>query len=211
MKKNLPKKLKIGSMIYDVVFPAIFPASPEHQGMYKNHTGTIEIVETGNYRKNWKILMHEVIHAIDHIYCNGSLNEFETELVSSAVISLAIDNDFPIFKDYSSLPQSVRMFSHHYDVVEAYDFPETMSTSSYMDFEKSIIYFADPKVNKFSSHYMKLQLIYNCVKIIPVNIFGVDYQYEAMEDFPVCQFSNGLLETFSNYDFETALRKVYDK
>jgi hypothetical protein len=205
---NFPKKLKIGSMTYNIVFPAIFPTKPGYRGMHKGHSGIIEVVDTDNEKLNWKILMHELIHAIDFVFCDRFFNEFETELISNVVISLAIDNK-SLFSS-NKIPKNVRIFGISYDVVENYEFPESQDTAAYIDHGNNVIYLGDPKAFNMSQDYLKLQFFYCVTEIIPVSIFS-NYDEKLSNEFPVSQFSNGLLEVFKDYNFEKALKEVFLK
>jgi hypothetical protein len=208
MNVAFPKKVKVGSITYDIIFPSDFPAAPSYRGFHKAHCGIIEICDTNNYKANWKIFMHELTHAIDFIYCDRFFNEFEIELISNFIISLAIDNRF-LFNT-KKIPKSVRVFGISYDIVENYSFPELENTAAYVDHQNSTIYLADSKKEGFSDEFTKLQFLYCVVELLPYNIFR-SYRENFSEDFPIAQFSNGLIEVFNNFDFEKALKEVFLK
>lgn len=208
MNVEFPKKLKVGSITYDIVFPAEFPAVSSYRGMHKGHEGTIELIDNGDPRINWKVFMHELVHAIDFVFCDKYFDEFETELISNILISLVLDND-SLFNN-NKIPDSIRIFGLHYNIIKDYAFPEIDNTAAIVKPETGDIFLADPKLFNFSDDFMKLQLFYCIVELIPRGIF-VQYNEDFVKDFPISQFANGLLEVFREYDFETVLKEVFLK
>jgi hypothetical protein len=208
MKVPFPKRVKVGSLIYDVIHPTDFQAFPDCRGMCKSSEGKIEVSDVGDDRLKWKIFMHELVHAIDYVFCDKFFDEFETELISNAIISLVVDNKF-IFKG-NKIPKDVRIFGICYNVVNDYSFPELENTAAYVDHHSRTIYLAEATKLHFSKDFVKLQFIYCIIEMLPKSVF-INYSDEFSERFPVSQLSNGLTEVFRDYDFESALKEVFKR
>ena len=100
---NLPKTLKVGAHQYDVIFPYQFKERTDICGMSDDRLRRIMVPETdgnGEARPDSDILsifFHEMIHAIDSVYCGFQIGkecseEVLTEAIAQGLAQIYVDN-----------------------------------------------------------------------------------------------------------------------
>ena len=105
---NIPKTLKVGAHQYEVVFPYQFTERTDICGMCDSKLRRILVSEIdGNGEKRpdsgiLSIFFHEVLHAIDSVYCGFQIGkecdgDMLTESIAQGLAQVYIDN--PGFKE----------------------------------------------------------------------------------------------------------------
>lgn len=100
---NIPKTLKVGAHQYKVVFPYQFEERTDICGMSDDRLRRIMVAATddnGERRPDSDILavfFHEVIHAIDSVYCGFQIgkqcdSDDLTESIAQGMAQVYIDN-----------------------------------------------------------------------------------------------------------------------
>lgn len=100
---NIPKTLKLGAHQYEVIFPYQFKERTDICGMSDNRLRRIMISELdGNGEKRpdseiLAILFHEIIHAIDSVFCSFQIGkecrcDDLTEVIAQGLAQVCIDN-----------------------------------------------------------------------------------------------------------------------
>ena len=93
------KEVRVGGFVYKIDFPYSFKERGDIGGQ-ANHTGlTIRVSEsdTGNEpyvkEKLSEIILHEILHCIDYVYNNDSLDERQVESLTNGLYQVFKDND----------------------------------------------------------------------------------------------------------------------
>lgn len=121
---KLPKTVKIGGMIYKVLYPYKFvKESDEYVGLHSAFEGTIKVSAIGEYgeRNNHKILstfIHECLHGIDFWMHPNECTEEMILKLERAVIQLLVDN-VDLTKE---IPEKVRIGSNWYKIIQVNKF-----------------------------------------------------------------------------------------
>ena len=100
---NTPKTLKVGAHQYEVVFPYQFTERTDICGMCDSKLRRIVVSELdGNGEKRpdsdiLSIFFHEIIHAIDSVYCGFQIGkecgaDMLTESIAQGLSQVYIDN-----------------------------------------------------------------------------------------------------------------------
>jgi len=125
-KIKIPKKVLIGGVDYTIRFVEKFKEDQmEHWGFCSNRESLIELLEfyDGNRFSDailLKTLLHELLHAIDYVYCNYINTEHIVVTLTEIVYQLLSDNDFYIGED--KFPKFIRIFGIKHKVINNYDF-----------------------------------------------------------------------------------------
>jgi hypothetical protein len=119
---KLPKKVKVGHLDYTILFPYDFAFSDAKMctGLHTPFNCTIKITDKFNNstRCNLKVLetfIHEVLHAIDHVYINCVFSEEDITRLGNCFTEFLIDNDeFDLKQDY--IPDELQLGAFVYKV-----------------------------------------------------------------------------------------------
>jgi hypothetical protein len=91
-KVKLPKKLKVGGIIYKVLYPYLFIEDTSIVGLHEPSTAIIKIAGVNDSKflcaeRILETFLHESVHAIDYVYCNEQYNEDDVEAISKALFA----------------------------------------------------------------------------------------------------------------------------
>lgn len=100
---NIPKTLKVGAHQYEVVFPYQFKERLDVSGLSDDQLRRIFVAEVdGNGEKRpdseiLSIFFHEILHAIDSVYCGFQIGkecdrDSLTESIAQGLAQVYIDN-----------------------------------------------------------------------------------------------------------------------
>ena len=101
---KLPKKLKIGGHVFDVIYPYEFPDSSSTGAMVFPEENVIKISSV-TLNKNpksescvWVTIIHEVLHALDQFSMHKIFDEVEfgeekCECLAQGLYQVLVDND----------------------------------------------------------------------------------------------------------------------
>jgi len=127
-KIEMPKKAKVGGLVYDIVYPYIFTENTMLVGLNELFATRIKISEYYNNMRRpkariYETLVHELLHAIDNVYCNGVLSEAQITSLSSGWYSVIAENDLMLDKA-GKMPKFVKVCGFQYKVEYPYTFTE---------------------------------------------------------------------------------------
>lgn len=116
---KLPKKLKIGCVVYKVIYPYIF-TNDNYIGLHWSSRSNILISNKYNekHRGNSKILetfIHEMLHAVDFIYLNTIFNEEEIDNMGIMLTDVLVRNKNLNF-DKDSIPKSIMIGPYYFKI-----------------------------------------------------------------------------------------------
>ena len=130
-KSFLPAKIKIGGLDYKIVFRERFKdGNSDYIGLCVNPMTTIYISKCDkeyqfDRTKIIQTLLHEIIHAIDNVYCNNSFQEDNVKNDMTDLehlwFSVLADNDLYISKK-DKFPDYVRILGQTYKIICNYNF-----------------------------------------------------------------------------------------
>ena len=93
------KQVKIGGFIYKIDFPYVFKERSDliAQASHAELTIRLRKCDDGgeDYHKNrlLEAILHEILHCIDYVYNNESLQEKQVEGMSQGIYQVFKDND----------------------------------------------------------------------------------------------------------------------
>jgi len=95
---KLPRKLNIGGLTYTVLFPYEFEDDENLIGLHDYTTTTIKVSNKQKGKlihpqKIYETFLHEILHAIDCIYCTNVLDDPEVDIFASGLYFVLSNND----------------------------------------------------------------------------------------------------------------------
>ncbi len=94
----IPKKLKVGAHLYDVIFPYKFSERTDLRGQTCHLTLRIKLTEHTNEaqpiaKSNIELtFLHEIIHCVDQVYNGGKMDEDSVERMGEGLYQVLQDN-----------------------------------------------------------------------------------------------------------------------
>lgn len=142
----MPSHLKIGGLNYKVFYPYLFKTNPALLGLHEGDQQRIKISHLFlNQPRIWpKIVesfIHEVIHAIDHVYCAAIMKEGEVFIMSNWIYTIIRDNDFSIKSN--KIPDKLKIGGFTYDVIDHHEFQDNENDACSADNEYLKIWMTD--------------------------------------------------------------------
>jgi hypothetical protein len=208
-KVKLPKKLKVGGIIYKVLYPYLFIEDTSIVGLHEPSTAIIKIAGVNDSKflcaeRILETFLHESVHAIDYVYCNEQYNEDDVEAISKALFALLYDNDLKLNTDY--IPEKVKIGGFVHNVTYPYIFRDVAEESVVRADSNTLkIFIADSDdVGKFDFRYVKkhfLSMLYTiigyiyCIKAIRNSEYDcrmsfVSGLYQVLVDNKICELVN---------------------
>ena len=93
------KQVKIGGFVYKIDYPYVFKERGDLSGQ-ADHTGLTIRISKGDsgeepYAKEKQsgIILHEILHCIDEVYNNNSLEERQIDCLTNGLYQVFKDND----------------------------------------------------------------------------------------------------------------------
>jgi hypothetical protein len=131
--KKLPKKVKVGFAEYTVIYPYVFEDDPTFVGYHDGPNCELKISShTHNVRradiKIYETLLHEIVHAIDYIYCCCSMNETEVTQLAKGLLHVLRENNLYL-NDRNKMPKEVNIGGFTYNVDCPYEVSEGVVSS----------------------------------------------------------------------------------
>ena len=209
---GIPETLKVGAVTYKIIFPYTFNEDSSYIGLHEFDTLTIKLGIMSPSHQSAMLpkqriqesLIHEMIHAIETIFCDSLFTEEEVERLSMAWHSILTENDLHIRNNNKCMPKKVKIFSFYYDIkfVEFNDIEDQSICSS----NACTIHMAD-SVRLMSTQLQKMLLIYmlNCLIDRAFDMRFVDERKEGLNKVFKC-FSSGFYQVLYENDLERVLR-----
>jgi len=159
---KIPKKLKVGGFVYTIEFPYFFRESNELVGQHAFDELKIKISDVDHLDKmsDQKIvatLMHEVVHAVDHVYWSGVgiMSEDEIDMISRGLFQVIRNNKLELDK----LPKKVNVLGFDYTIAYPYTFIDEDNCITASFHEKCVICIGKSANMSVSYAYFLTQLI----------------------------------------------------
>jgi len=194
---KFPDSLKIGGHIYKVEFPHAFEEE-DQTGVCDYMQGVIRVSDVYKHRKRAEqriksTLLHEVFHAIDHIYNSRMINnskksEKTIDSLECYWFQILADNDLYLEDDFK-YPKKVRIGGYDYKVEYPYEFTEFQDKFFKLFVEELRILISDKDEHgNFNPSLCKEAFIDGIMRII-------DGAYElGLDNRSSCSLSEGLYQ-----------------
>lgn len=203
MKNSIiPPKLKIGGYTYKVVLKERFaPAMRSNTGLCQNDLSTITIsayFEEAKIDKTKIIqtLLHEILHAIDSIYCGNIFSEDDIVTLEHAWFAVLADNN--LYISYKNkLPDNIRILGHTYNIYynQEFEFHNNSAYTIVQPNEKNILCGKGADIEHTKTHILiSISQIFEDSSII-------------VEDFPYIQFCQGLYQVLYDNKLDRLIRR----
>lgn len=210
-KIRLPKKVKVGSVTYDILFPYIFIDSSGYLGLHEKFYGLIKLVDIWDNKplENQGIactFIHELFHAIDFVYLSSMFDEFIIDKISKTWMQVLLDNDLRL-NDENYIPEKFKLGGFTYSINYPYEFVDADPETVYklMPNNYTIFLSGDEQV---STEFLK----FGIVLAINARIFIYCLRdYEKYDDIltsrDIDSFGNGVFQVFKDCKMESIIKK----
>ncbi|MFX1512615.1 MAG: hypothetical protein ACFFCQ_08520 [Promethearchaeota archaeon] len=216
---KMPKKLKIGGRKYDIIYPHLFTSDPRLLGLHEADQQNIKLSklflgQQRHWNKICETLLHETMHAVDHIYCHGVMQENEVYVMSNWMYQVIRDNNLNIKANI--LPKSVKIGGFVYKVQFPYVYNEGEESLCTIEHERAEIRISAS--NSASGPYGEAVIMANLIYLITCAICemstmprGFTHGNKLEELGFQNSFANGLHQVFMDNDLETLLKSDGEK
>ena len=206
-KIKLPKKIKVGGLEYDVRFPYKFNGNSGCLGIHNGETTTIRISSENNTSIILETLLHESLHALDHVYCGNSIEEDYIAVNARAWLQVLKDND--LYLDTGKIPKKVNINCFTYDVVYPYIFEEfeegLAGQTANTDLELRLSRTSDGEI--YNDRFTKVCLVYCIQSAITHLYFDLNKEVKSVETLKSKSFAHGWYQIL----FDNKLDKLVKK
>ena len=213
-KSRMLKTLKVGGLNYKIEYPYLFETNAILLGLHEGDQARIKISKKFlNLERHWtkivETLLHEIIHAVDHVYAGNILIEDEVYIISNYIYQIINDNDLNIKK--SKLPEIVRIGAFNY-TVENYTFNDDSNSAATVEHEtlKFLISNRDANGNDYHDGIKMTNFIYLltcCICEMSTIPRGFAYGEKMGNGITNHQaFSAGLYQVFCDNDLEKLIK-----
>ena len=216
-KIKFPKTVKVGGIDYKIIFPYTFIDQPSYVGLHNGFSTTLRIADIyqESPRNNQVILetyIHELLHAIDHVYTCNSLDEKYIGVYARALLQVLQDNNLYLYE--SKVPNKVRVGCFKYKVNHPHSSVESnkgvvASTSN----SKLIISIdGDDGAEKFNYQFVKVALLHGIMSAIScIYIQEEDDDNQNIITLKGTNFSHGLYQVLTDNKVDVLINKYKEK
>lgn len=218
---KIPKKLKVGGQVLDVVFPWVFKEDDAMVGLHENRECVIKVA--GTYRGEQipearikQTFIHETIHAIDFYYLCHILTGDESVIdrFASGWFNVIMNNDLNLRSNKFELPKVLKVQDYLYEVVYPYEYLDMYPAPLFsVDTNMCVVRFSHEHL-KCSMDILKMNLVHslnviiNCENdILATSKLANNGNIEALpKDVVIELLSNGLFQVIVDNDLEKVIR-----
>lgn len=213
-KSRMLKTLKIGGLNYQIIYPYVFETNAILLGLHEGDQVRIKISKQFmNLERQWtkiiETVLHEIVHAVDHVYAGNILIEDEVFIISNYLYQIIRQNDLNIRK--SILPETVRIGAFDY-TVETYEFNDDSNSAATVEHETLRFLISDRDMN--GNDYNKgikmtnfIFLITCCICEMSTIPRGFTYGEKMGNGISNHQaFAAGLYQVFMDNDLEKLIK-----
>lgn len=213
-KSRMLKTLKIGGLNYQIIYPYVFETNAILLGLHEGDQVRIKISKQFmNLERQWtkiiETVLHEIVHAVDHVYAGNILIEDEVFIISNYLYQIIRQNDLNIRK--SILPDIVRIGAFDY-TVETYEFNDDSNSAATVEHETLRFLISDRDMN--GNDYNKgikmtnfIFLITCCICEMSTIPRGFTYGEKMGNGISNHQaFAAGLYQVFMDNDLEKLIK-----
>jgi hypothetical protein len=205
---KLPRKVKVGCIKYDIIYPhSFYGIHDDLLGLCSSTSSKIFLTNRSpsglvNDQKLTSVFLHEILHAIDYLFLYSALEEKTIDIYANSLFQVFKYNDIEI-KNKSHFPEVINVLGFDYDVIMSNDFPGAANHTFYISHDTSNIYLSDTDGEiTFSDTYLKLNLIASILHSIN-SICNLDY--DNIETI-TRQLANGVYMVFSENNLEELIK-----
>jgi len=208
------KKVKIGGIKYDIVFPYKTETNKNLIGMHVLSSSQIYIIdEFDGYKLSWckihETLLHEILHGISNVYCNNveceGISHSSITKISIGLYQVIRDNNLNI-KNFVDYPKQIKVGGFTYDIIKDFKFADE-PTTVWFDIKqtRTKLYFSGERDGEINSNDFKASLF--CMGLLYA-ICGV-YLAED-EDVPLIanmnSFGQGIQQVLKDNNIEKMIK-----
>jgi len=219
MKNNkikFPKTVKVGGMIYNIIFPYIFIDQPTYLGLHNGVSTAIRIADTYQEckRENQIILeiyIHELLHAIDFVYGLDNIDEPILGVYARALLQVLQDNELYLYN--TKMPKKIKIGCFTYKVNFPYASPEISKTKVATTSNSKLIISIDDNdgSEKFNRKFIKVVLIHGIMSAISCVYFNGEDESQSIIDMKRTSISHGLYQVFVDNKVDILINKYKTK
>ena len=199
---ELPKKLKIGGFNYDIKLVERFDDAAGKIGLCRNganelYASIYNLEARNSDSKIIQILLHEILHAVDYVYCNNRFTEEGIVDLESIWFTVLAENDLYISYD-NKYPESIRVLGQTYNITYDYDFEfnNIEGIGTRVKFPELEIYCS----GGLHKRHKKMQIL-SCIMQIFLNEGYFD------DEVPILPFVQGLYQVLRDNKLDRFIRR----
>lgn len=206
-KIKFPKTLKVGGMVYKIIFPYTFTANQDCAGLHNGETAVIRVANKCPTDIILETLLHELLHAIDTVYCNSLLEEDYININSKAWFQVLKENNLYLLED--KMPKRIKVGGFYYDINFPYFFEEFENNlaGQTANFDLKIRINNDSDGEKNDSRFVKVCLIFCIQNAICNLVFSSEKEEKSIEVFKSKSFAYGLYQVLVDNKIEQIIDK----
>jgi len=212
-KSRIPKTMTIGGYEYQIKYPYIFRQSDQLTGLHEPNTLTVKISNMlRNQKRHWskivETLIHEMVHAVDHVYNAGLLQEFEIELLGIYIFQILKENEFDFNKNKQE-PNEIKIGPFIYDIKWDFIFEDHDYMPALVDHQALIMYINPLDTNGVPVAYdIRMATLFYLILLAIANQTVLQDGFECNEENTtlvaksmIVSFANGLYKTIKDNNF----------
>jgi len=210
-KINFPKKIKVAGFEYKIILEDKFNGS-NVDGLH-SFTQLIIYIRTTQHNPQYtlSVYMHEVVHAIDIVYCGRKLGENATDQLSKALYSFIVNNPKYNFSN-SEIPKTVQIGDMKYTIKYPSDLKNEVSPKGLWLIDKSgLIINLDNTIHdmKVTPNVLKVALLTAIIECIKTE-YNLD-QYEEFDSLELDILAHGIYQVVVDNNLDNFLRRGLNK
>lgn len=208
MEKNikLPKTIKVGGIDYKIIILDKFKDDDMSAWGYHCKSDA-EILLLSNYdnepisiTSQIHTLLHEIIHAIDSIYCKYVFTEDQVEKLTDILYQIFADNDLYIGEH--KLPKYIKILGKKFKIIKEYKFEDWNNS--------------DPRVLlSVSETNIKCSKCKSCdtiksdmLETILKYLCNIHFNKEEQENIDIHTFSSGVYQVIKDNKLDKLIRSI---
>lgn len=227
-KKNrkllIPEMVKIGGMVYTILFPYEFDEAPNNIGLHNYPAGVIKVSDGGRpWAKIHETLLHEIVHAIDYVWLGCLMGHTQIHKLAQGWYQVLCDNNID-WQDYEKIPKKVKVGGYTYKIEYPHRFVDTTEvTWTQVNHQKLVIRMsAGNQEEDWPPWFVKMNLAF-VINSAVANIFmeepirDWEQDEDAEYDYPPPQVlqvvSNAIYQLLSENPIEECIKNgvYFDK
>jgi len=218
-KVKFPKTVKVGGLVYTIMFPHIFIDQPTYVGLHNGFSSAIRIADVyqGHRRENQIIVetyMHELLHAIDFVYCGDSIEEDTIAVYARAWLQILQDNELYLYSD--KLPKKVKIGCFIYKVKYPHSSVESSKSIVSSTSNDRLVISIDNSdgSEKFHSRFVKVALLHGISSGISCVYFNNSNSTEEADEITKIRktsFSHGIYQVITDNKVDVLINKYKKK
>ena len=220
-KVKFPKKIKVGGLIYTILYPHVFIDQPTYVGLHNGVASKIRIANTyQEYKRENQIMietyLHELLHAVDFVYCGDTIDENILAVCARAWLQVLQDNELFLHSD--KIPKKVKIGCFIYKVKYPHSSVESNKTVVASTSNDKLIISLDNNdgAEAFSPQFLKVALVNGISSAITCIYFNNSENSNNGENEDILKlkrtnFSHGLYQVLVDNKVDILIKKYMKK